>query len=128
MRRFALLTGAIVLGLAALAVVLPGTDRYVHGVDDDPPQRFKKIAEAERAAGFDNLGKTAPVFPKSLEHRGNVGPVDKDRSGAVLDVGVGFAVGFAVGFELADASVLIERTRLYGVCAFPFGLRPRTLT
>ena len=53
MRRFALLTGAFVLGLAALTAVVPGTDRYVPGVDDGPPQRFKTIAEAEQAAGFD---------------------------------------------------------------------------
>jgi hypothetical protein len=53
MRFFALLTGALVLVLAVLVVALPSADTYVRGVDDGPPERFKTIADAERAVGFD---------------------------------------------------------------------------
>ena len=38
MRLFALLTSAFVLGIAALATVLPSADAYVPGVNDGPPQ------------------------------------------------------------------------------------------
>ena len=60
MRLFALLTSAFVLGIAALATVLPSADAYVPGVNDDPPQRFKTVAEAEKAVGFDFPDAGAP--------------------------------------------------------------------
>lgn len=53
MQRFTLLTGALVLVLAAFVTLLPSTDLYTPGVDDGPPQQFKTIADAEKAAGFD---------------------------------------------------------------------------
>src|SRR4051794_37451509 len=62
MRVLALLTGALILGLAALAAVLPSGDAYVRGVDDGPPEFYKTIAEAEDAAGFD--------FPDAGERSG----------------------------------------------------------
>ena len=60
MRLFALLTSAFVLGIAALAAVLPSADAYVPGVNDGPPQRFKTIAEAEKTVGFDFPDAGAP--------------------------------------------------------------------
>jgi hypothetical protein len=62
MRFFVLLTAALVIGLAAFASVLPGTDAYVRGVDDGPPEVYKTIAEAKDAAGFD--------FPEAGERPG----------------------------------------------------------
>src|SRR3954454_13322531 len=53
MRLFALLTGFVVLTLAGFATMMPAEAGYVPGVDDGPIERFKTIAEAEAAAGFD---------------------------------------------------------------------------